>query len=336
MVSRHDEGAADVTVLDQRLSVFQVKFPGDLNGCIPGGVRHGDDNVDLEVLLFDLFGKESAQVHPTVVDIDVIDEGVGPGKIDPFEETGRMGTAGELFGIELLLLVDKNDLAGLDILDRGEIHDVEADGFRSKRIGGEESVMAFAVDKRLDPVRVSESDHALFCDIAHHRIAALDFLEHAVHCFKDMVRFEFVYLLVRQFLGEDVEDDFHIVAGVDQPLVFIEKTLFEFVVVDDIPVVGHDDAERRIDEKRLGIVSSSAADRRITGVADAGMAFKTLKMLGCEDIPNQSVSLFGKKAAVIGDDAGRILAPMLNSQETLVEVFDGLVISENPNNATHL
>ena len=58
-------------------------------------------------------------------------------------------------------LVDEDDLAGLDVLDLAEVHDVEADRLRGEGVGGEEAVATDAVDERLDAVGVAEGDQAL-------------------------------------------------------------------------------------------------------------------------------------------------------------------------------
>jgi len=41
-------------------------------------------------VLFDFVGEKAAEVDPAAVDVDLVDERVGPGEIDPFEEAGRM------------------------------------------------------------------------------------------------------------------------------------------------------------------------------------------------------------------------------------------------------
>ena len=95
VVVGHDECPADVAVLDQRFAVFQVELAGDLDGRVAGRIGDRDDDVDLQVLLSDLLGQEPAEVDPAAVDVDLVDERIRPGEIDPFEQAGRMRAAGD-------------------------------------------------------------------------------------------------------------------------------------------------------------------------------------------------------------------------------------------------
>ena len=91
---RHDEGPADVAVLDQGLAVLQVELAGDLDRRVAGRVGDGDDDVDRELAPADLPGQGPAEVDPALVDVGLVDERVGPGEVDPFEEAGRQGRPG--------------------------------------------------------------------------------------------------------------------------------------------------------------------------------------------------------------------------------------------------
>jgi hypothetical protein len=48
----HDEGAADVTVLDETFAIFDIELEGDLLSRSATGVRHGDHHVDVVVRPF--------------------------------------------------------------------------------------------------------------------------------------------------------------------------------------------------------------------------------------------------------------------------------------------
>jgi hypothetical protein len=50
--------------------------------------------------------------------------------------------------------------------------------------------------------------------------------------------------------------------------------------------VGHDDAERRIDLERLGVLAASPADRRVAGVSDADVAPQAWTFTG-EDVADE-------------------------------------------------
>jgi hypothetical protein len=99
--------------------------------------------------------------------------------------------------------------------------------------------------------------------------------------------------------------------------------------------VGHDDSERRIDEKWLGIFPFSPADCGISSVADSNVSCKPLEVIRRENISDEPVSLFRVEMSVIGDDSGRILTPVLDRQEPLINVFEDVFVSQNSDDATH-
>jgi len=75
--------------------------------------------------------------------------------------------------------------------------------------------------------------------------------------------------------------------------------------------VGHDDAEGGVDEKGLCVLSPASTDCGIAGVADAGVSCEALYVVGGKDVSNQAIAFFDMEAAVIGDNAGGILAAVL-------------------------
>ena len=63
----------------------------------------------------------------TVIDIDIVDEGIGASEIYPFEKTWSMRAAGKLSCMDFSVLVDEDNLASLYIFNMREIHDIETD-----------------------------------------------------------------------------------------------------------------------------------------------------------------------------------------------------------------
>ncbi|MBA7714088.1 hypothetical protein ES703_123102 [subsurface metagenome] len=140
-------------------------------------------------MLFNFICQETTQVDPTVVDIDIVEKRIGPGKINPFEKARRMGAIRKLSGVKSALFIDKNSLASLHIFNFSEIHDVQADAFRGDGIRRENSVMTSSIKQGFDSIRISESDYPLFSDIGHYRVTALDSLKHFFHSLEDMLGF---------------------------------------------------------------------------------------------------------------------------------------------------
>ena len=142
--------------------------------------------------------------------------------------------------------------------------------------------------------------------------------------------------LVPKLLGEDVQDDLEVAVGVEQAVVFLAKLFFELPVIRDVAVVGHDDAEGGVDLERLGVLASSAADRGIPGVADADRPPEALDILDGEDVTDEAVALLGVEAAVVRDDASRVLPPVLDGQQALVEVADDVIIAPDSDDSAHV
>ena len=151
-----------------------------------------------------------------------------------------------------------------------------------------------------------------------------------------MLRLDFLDVLGGKLLGEYIEYDFHIVIRGEMAVVLIQQYLVQFHIVDDISVVRHDDPERRIDEKRLGILSSTSPYGWITGVADPDVAFKAFEVVQGENVSDQTVSLFCVEMPIVGNNPCRVLAPVLNRQEPLIQVFEDITVSVYPDNSAHL
>ena len=84
--------------------------------------------------------------------------------------------------------------------------------------------------------------------------------------------------------------------------------------VGQIAVVGHGQAaEGELGEQRLDVAKKRAAGSRIAHVADRGITFQPgHDLFRAEDVADQPERSVGVEvAAVVGDDAGRFLAPVL-------------------------
>jgi hypothetical protein len=92
-------------------------------------------------MLFNFICQDTTQIDPAVVDVDIVDKRIGPGKINPFEKARRMGAIRKLSGVEPALFIDKNSLASLHVFNFREIHDVQAHAFRGDGIRRVKPVM---------------------------------------------------------------------------------------------------------------------------------------------------------------------------------------------------
>ncbi len=176
----------------------------------------------------------------------------------------------------------------------------------------------------------------MLSDVGDDRIAAFDFFKHTLHGFEHGLGPESFGFLLDQFLSEHVQDGLDVVIRVEEAVVLVEQDFLKLGVVNDIPVVGHDDPVGRVDEEGLGVFSPSSSDGRVAGVAQADVASQADGMLGSKDISNQAVSLFGVETAVIGDDARRILASVLDGKKALIQIFEDIIVSVYPDDTAHI
>jgi hypothetical protein len=70
-------------------------------------------------------------------------------------------------------------------------------------------------------------------------------------------------------------------------------------------------------------------------VADADAPRQALDVFYSKDVLDKAIPFFRVEAAVVGDDASRILSSMLNSQQPLVEVPENVCVSEDADYAAH-
>src|SRR5690606_21138579 len=87
---RHDEGTADITVLDEALTELDTQPVGQLHRRGAAGIRDRDDHVDTMVRPFaqDLFRQLLAHAQAGLVYQDAINDGVRAGQVDVLEDAG--------------------------------------------------------------------------------------------------------------------------------------------------------------------------------------------------------------------------------------------------------
>ena len=243
---------------------------------------------------------------------------------------------GDLPAVEDAVPVEEDSLPGVDVFDLAEPHQVEGDALGGEGVGRLDAVIPDPEDQGLDAVGVPEGHHALLRDVGDDGIASLDSLVYALHGLEDVLRNDLADALGGELLGEDVQHGLDVIVGIQEPVVFLEQLLLELAVIDDVAVVGHDDAERRVDQEGLGVLAPAAADRRIAGVPDADMPLEALRVLRREDVLDEAVPLLGVETAAVGDDAGRVLAAVLDGQQALVEIPENIRVAVNSPITPHI
>ena len=123
---RLDEGTTDVSVLHQSLAVRNPGFLGESDGRRHARLRYRDDQVTVGGVFL---GESATDLDAGRVHRAAVDDRVGTGEIDVFEDApagGRLGEARAAHAVG----VDGQQLARLDVADERRTHDVEGGGLR--------------------------------------------------------------------------------------------------------------------------------------------------------------------------------------------------------------
>mmetsp|Transcript_15957 Transcript_15957/g.49680 ORF Transcript_15957/g.49680 Transcript_15957/m.49680 type:complete len:396 (-) Transcript_15957:677-1864(-) len=207
-LARHDEGARDVPVLDEALTVRPAELVGERERGRARRVGHGYDDVDLlprvRVEALDALSEHRAHAQARLVHGHAVHHRVGPRKVDVLEEARAETCAGHTLARERrpAALWEEDGFARRDVADNVEgvarrARDrVNRDALRRDRVVGEAvRLLARAVNQRPDAERVAEHDDADVVDEDCDRIAANAFLEGGRASIKDGVGIEVVATL---------------------------------------------------------------------------------------------------------------------------------------------
>src|SRR5712671_102545 len=148
---RLNEGAADVMVPDD--AEFE-RHAGMLAVADRGGhagIRHRHHDVDLDMA----FARElRAEGFSDFIHRSPADDGVRPREVDVFEDAGPRRLLRKRLVALRAVLVEDDDLTGLDVADVFRTDDVERAGFRCQDWAAAE----FAQDQRTDAERIARPD----------------------------------------------------------------------------------------------------------------------------------------------------------------------------------
>ena len=210
------------------------------------------------------------------------------------------------------LVVDDDDLAGFHVADEFGADDVERARFRRQDPGFAQP----SQDQRPHPVGIAQSDQ-LFLGDADQGIGAFDLGQGVGHAVDDAPVFAD---------RDQVDDGLGVGSGLEDAAP-LHQSLPNLIGVGEVAVMGQGEAaELEVREQRLHVPEHRFAGRRIAHVADGDVAREPFHDLGrVEVVADQAqrpvaVELF----AVIGDDAGRFLAPVLERVQAKRRVGGGI------------
>ena len=189
-----------------------------------------------------------------------------------------------------------------------------------------------------DAKGVTKGQYAVPGDQGNHGVRAAHAAVHLAHGVKH------VGWLQRQaargfvdFVRQHVEQHLGIALGVDVPVVGAEQLGLERLGVGEVAVVHQHDAKGRIHVEGLRLfLAVGVAGGGVAHLAQAAVARQRTHVAGAEHIAHHALGLVHEKLALLlGHDAGRILAPVLQQQQGVIDQLVDRGVANNTNNSTH-
>ena len=248
MLARHDEGAANVAVLHEALTVRFIQNTGNFQSDIAGGFRDRNNHVDVEIVPFasNLLAELRAHIYARAVDGNLVDEGVRAGEIDVFKQTRVADrVVGTLTGKQLALLGDIHRFARRNVTQEFEAQGIQRHALRGNHIFGTAiAKVALAQHQRTNAVWIAEGNHTVTDNHRHAGVCTADLAVGRSNGSKDIVCFQRVVTEVIQLAGEHVEQDFRIRGGVNVATFLFEQLFTQLMGVGQVAVMGKGDAIR--------------------------------------------------------------------------------------------
>ena len=321
LVGRLDEGAADIVVADDAVFERDAGGGGIAEGGGHAGIRHRDHHVGNRRRFL---GQLRADALARIIDAVALHHAVGPREIHILEDAEALRLDAERLHGGDAALVEDDELARLDVA-----HIVGADDVEGAGLGREDPAVApLAQHHRTDAERIAHADHHVVGD-ADQRIGALDLVQRVDQA---------VDHVAAQVRRHQMQDDLG-VAGRLEHRAALHQLLPDHLGVGEVAVVGdREAAEMQIAEQRLHVAQRILAGGRITRVADRGVAGQLAdhglmrEVVG--DVALGAVRI--EALPVKGDDAGRLLAAMLQGMQAQHAMGRGLLDAIDSDNATLL
>ena len=268
---------------------------------------------------------------------NAVHQRVGASEVHVFEDAGRvLGAGSALPGHRLFAVAEKPGLARHDVA-----HQFETKLLQRDALGGNQvfrAVLAFAAadHHRPNAVRIAESQKAVAENQEHHRVGALTTLVYAAHRPEYGLGVHGPARSAQQFVRKHVQQEFAV--GICVEIAAIAETHFagQLAGVGEIAVVGQGDSVGAIDKKRLGLGIPMGACRGITHMPEAGGTLQVLHMASSKGLAHQSPrAARAAYSLVIGHDARRVLAAVLEHDQGVVDVRRRRALPHQADNPAH-
>ena len=230
----------------------------------------------------------------------------------------------------------------IDDFTRGDIaHQLETEHVERNAFGGQHPFrtlrrLALPEHQRADAVRIAQAQQPMADDHGDDGVTAAAAPIHRADRGENVGRRDARRTDALQLGGEHVEQDFRIGTGVEVAAILAFDDFGEFARVGEIAVVREADAVRRVDVERLGFRGAVASGGRIAHVAHAHVALELLHVVLLEHVTHQAAPLAHEQLAVEdGGDARRVLPPVLEHRERIIDSLIDSAGSDDPGYAAH-
>ena len=334
---RHDEGAPHVAVFNEALAVGQTQQLCQLCGAGAAGFGDGDHHVNLARRHGGNhpLGQGLAQVQPRLVHRDAVHHRVRPGQVDKLKNAGvQHRVLGALLRVHGAVQVNEYGLTRRHIALEAVRGTLQGHRFT----GHHHRALAAPQAQGPDAKGVAKRQHAVPGNQGNHGIRAAHAPVHLAHSVKHIGR------LQRQaargfvdFVRQHVQQHLRIALGVDVPVVGAEQLGLERLGIGEVAVVHQHDAKGRVHVKRLGFfLAVGVASGGVAHLAQAAVARQRAHVAGAEHITHHAFGLVHEELALLlGHDAGRVLAPVLQQQQGVIDQLINRGVADNTNNSTH-
>ena len=335
---RHDESAPHVAVFYE---AFAVGFAEQMRQLGRGrSARFGDRDHHIDLVQRHLqpqaLGQGVAHIEPCLIDRDAVDRGVGPGQIDVLEHAGvaaRLG--GALARLDLAIEPDEHRLAGGDVAQK-----IVAGAFERHRLAGHHDGAVFAAPhaQRPNAEGIAKGQQAVAGDECNHGIRAAQAQVRGCHCGKQGLGAPGTVLAgAADLVRQHVEQHLGVAVGVDVAVVALNHVAPQGLRVGQVAIVRHHDAKGRVDVKGLRLfLAVGVAGRGVAHLPQAVVARQGAHIARAKDIAHHALGLVHEELALLlGDDAGRILAAVLQQQQGVIEQLIDRCRAGNAYDSTH-
>jgi hypothetical protein len=140
-----------------------------------------------------------------------------------------------------------------------------------------------------------------------------------------------------QLVGEDVQQHLRVALGVDVAVVAGKQFGLQRLRIGEVAVVHQHDAVRRVDVERLRFfLAVGVAGGGVAHLAQARVAGQAAHVAGAEHVAHHALGLVHEELAfLLGDDAGRVLAAVLQQQQRVVDQLVDWGVADNTDDSTH-